>query len=209
MSNIIVADSNFLFRLGIKTLLERSDGNDMIVGAKNAPELISMVRTARFDILLLNLALGGGTGEGLVRQLKAMSPAIPIVGLSDCGDLHFFKRAMRAGISGFIRRNCSADELASAIDRVSAGRLYIDEAIAERMAADLASPIVELPHQRLTERELGIFYSLIEGSRIKHIAKARFLSVETISANKKNLLSKMNLQNTAELVQYAVTHELL
>lgn len=209
MSNIIIADANFLFRIGIKTLLERSLRDDIIIAAKNSPELIMSLRTAQVDILLLNLELGGGTGESLIRQVKVTSPAILIIGLSDCRDLHFFKRAMRAGINGFIRRNCSEDELVLAINRVSAGRLYIDEATAERMATDIAFPLVELPHQRLTERELGIFNGLIEGSRIKNIAKALFLSVETISASKRKMLLKMELHNTAELVRYAVTNELL
>jgi two-component system invasion response regulator UvrY len=209
MANIIIADENFLFRIGIKTLLERSHRHDIVIAAKNAPELITGLRTAQADILLLNLALGGGTGESLIRKVKAIMPAILIIGLSDCRDLHLFRRAMRAGISGFVRRNCSEDELVLAINRVSAGRLYIDEATAERMATDIASPVVELPHQRLTERELGIFYSLIEGSRINNIAKALFLSVETISANKRKMLLKMDLHNTAELVRYAVAHELL
>jgi two-component system invasion response regulator UvrY len=209
MSKIIVADENFAFRIGIKTLLERSHQHGMIIMAKNSTELIMSLRTAQPDILLLNLALGGGTGENLIRQVKATSPTILIIGLSDCRDLHFFKRAMKAGISGFLRRNCTEGELVLAINRVSVGRLYIDEATAERMATEIAFPLVELPHQRLTERELGIFYGLIEGTRIKNIAKANFLSAETIGANKRKMLLKMGLHNTAELVRYAVTHELL
>lgn len=209
MIDVLVAESNFVLREGVKALLSRCDDLQVFAEVRTRAELMVALQYQKIDVLLLDLCLEGGTGEALVRRARRIAPQIPIVGFSSLNGPRLGSRAIHAGLKGYLRKDCSAEDLLCALRRVSNGRAYIDAATAEQLVADLTGDVTELPHLLLSERELDVFRRLVVGENIGIIANQLSLSVKTISTHKVRLLRKMSLPNISRLVQYAVTHHLL
>jgi len=121
----------------------------------------------------------------------------------------YAERAIRAGASGYLTKDTAAKQLVAAISRIAAGGMFITPAVAEALAVRLQSPADDLPHKRLTDREFEVFRLLAAGESVSGIAAQLHLSVKTVSTHKTHVLEKLNLGSVAELVRYALSHNLL
>ena len=97
----------------------------------------------------------------------------------------------------------------NAIQRIASGRPYISTAVAEQLAINLMPEDVPLPHKTLSDREFEIFQLLVQGKALTEIADGLFLSVKTVSTHKTNIMHKMHVDNFAELIHYAIAHQLM
>ena len=209
MCSILVADSDLLFRAGINALLAEYQQHSPIDEVTNTYDLVRTLSKRPIDLVLLDLALEGPTGEALVRQVKLIAPRTAILGLIDSNDVNCCGRAIKAGLDAIVQKNCNKEELILAIDRVISGKRYIGETIAESLAIRAYLNVSELPHHRLTERELDIFYRIAKGCKYKSIASDLSISEKTVSSHKKRLLRKMGLSNISDLVCYAIRQKML
>jgi len=209
MIRIAIADDHAIVRKGLRQIL--SDTNDMSVTgeAGSAAELLTLLRSQSFDVLVLDLTLGVRSGFDLLEQIKSEFPRLPVVILSMHSETFFATRALRAGALAYVQKEGAPDELLTAIRRTVAGRTYISAAMAEKMAADLARGSGQvLPHERLSDREFEIFLHLGAGRTVTDIAHVLNLSVKTVSSHRTRILEKTGLRDNAGIVQYVNAHQL-
>src|SRR5438552_14372939 len=164
MIRIAIADDHAVVRRGLCQII--SETNDLKVAgeAASADELLTLLRSRPFDLVVLDLTLGIRSGIELLKHIKSEYPRLPVLILSMHAEDLFAVRALRAGASGYVQKEGAPEELLTAIRSIVAGKTYVSKAMAERMAKDVARGKVEaLPHERLTDREFEIFRLLGSG----------------------------------------------
>lgn len=208
---LLIADDHAILRAGLKHLL--SDYPDIEVGgeAANGQEVLAQVRNQPWDALLLDMTMPGKSGIELIKQIKIIAPKLPILVLSMHKEDLYAVRALKAGAYGYLCKDNAEDQLVAALRKVAGGGHYISPAVAERLALDsLQGNQRDVPpHTRLSDREYQIFQSIVAGASVTEIADALNLSVKTVSTHKSHILEKMGCDSIAELVRYAIQHELL
>lgn len=209
MINLLIADDHAIVREGIKKIIALSD--DIIVedDAVDGPGVMQkLTDSGKFDLLLLDLTMPGVVGTSLISQVKAYFPQLPILVFSMHNDAQVASRAIKAGASGFIAKDSDPEVLLEAIRRVAGGGKYIDLTLAEQLAFDALLPGQRAPHAMLSSREFEVFSLLVMGKRVNDIAEQLSISNKTVSTHKLNLMIKMKLHNTADLIRYSAEHNL-
>ena len=151
----------------------------------------------------------GRSGIDLIRQIRTESPKLSILVLMMYEEEQYAVRSIRAGAQGYLTKESAGSQLVTAIKRVASGRPYISMEVAEQLALDIMTPEKELPHKQLSNREFEIFNMMASGRSITDIATQLHLSVKTVSTHKSRILVKMGMHSLAEIVQYAIAHNLL
>jgi DNA-binding NarL/FixJ family response regulator len=209
MIRIAVADDHAVVRKGLRQII--SDEHDFNVAgeAGSAEELLTLLRSRPFDLVVLDLSLGSHSGMDLLKQIKCEFPRLPILILSMHAEDLFAIRALRAGAAGYMQKESSPEELLAAIRRIAGGGTYLSSAMAERLANDVALGAAgTMPHERLSDREFEIFRLLGAGKSVTEIAHELNLSVKTVSTHRSRILEKTGFEKNADIVQY-VTHQLV
>lgn len=206
--SVLLADDHRIIRDGLRQIL--ADTDDLAVNgeAANGIELMQLVREKEWGILVLDISMPGRSGLDLIRMVKDEKPLLPILVLSMHHEDQYAVRAIHAGASGYVTKESDSDLLVSAMRRVAAGGVYISDKVAELMVRGVRPNVEPLPHDLLSDREFQVFNMLAAGMGLTDIGGALSLSVKTISTHKTHILQKMNLANTAELVRYAIAHQL-
>lgn len=210
MMRILIADDHAILRAGLKHLL--SEYPDIVVAdeASNGAEALAKVRTGHWDVMVLDMSMPGKSGIELIKQLKQLAPKLPLLILSMHKEDVYAVRALKAGAAGYLCKDNAEDQLVPALRKVAAGGLYITAAVAEKLAVGMlrGNPRDALPHTRLSDREYQIFQLIAAGESVTEIARKLNLSVKTVSTHKTHVMEKMSCGNVAELVRYAIRHEL-
>lgn len=209
MIRILIADDHTLVREGLKQILQGAA--DFHVGgeASNGLEVLALVRREDWDVVLLDMSMPGRSGIELIKQLKDERPHLRILVLTMHGEEQYAVRAFRAGASGYLTKESASAELVSAVRKVAAGGVYVSLAMAEKLALNLNPHDQELPHHRLSDREFDVFRRIVAGQTISEIADQLSVSVKTVSTHKTRILQKMEMQTQAELIRYAIKHNLV
>ena len=209
MIRVLIADDHTIVRDGIKQLLAETD--DLVVQGEacNGIELMQKVRDDHWDVLLMDLSMPGRNGIELIRYIKTESPKLPIVVLSMHTEDQYAVRTFQAGASGYLTKESASSQLVAALRKVARGGLYVSAKVAEKLAMGVMPSSENLPHENLSNREYQIFQMIAGGSKVSEIARALSLSVKTVSTHKTRILQKMELRSTADLVRYALQHQLL
>jgi two-component system invasion response regulator UvrY len=209
MIRIAVADDHAVVRKGLRQIISESDDLQLAGEAGSADELLTLLRSQSYDLVVLDLSLGARSGIDLLKQIKSEFSQLPVLILSMHAENLFAARALRAGARGYIQKEGAAEELVVAIRRIAAGGMYVSPSMSETIAADLArGGAVNLPHERLSDREFEIFRLLGSGKSVSDIARAVNLSVKTVSTHRTRVLEKTGLRNNAEIVYYVMTNRL-
>lgn len=210
MIRILIADDHAILRAGLKHLL--SEATDIVVAgeASSGSETMALIRDVDCDLLVLDMSMPGRSGIDLIRQLKAERPKLPILILSMHKEDIFAVRALRAGAAGYLCKDNAESQLEAAIRKVAGGGLYINQAVAEKLAQEMVGgKSAVLPHTQLSDREYEVFRDIAAGLGVTEIGQRLNLSVKTVSTHKARIMQKMGFANTAELIQYAMKHDLL
>jgi len=209
MIRIAVADDHAVVRRGLRQIISEAGDFELAGEAGSADELLTLLRSRRFDLVVLDLTLGMRSGIDMLKHIKSEFPRLPVLILSMHAENLFAIRALRTGAAGYVQKEGAAEELLTAIRRIAAGGTYISPALAERIAGDLAQGGSQgLPHERLSDREFEIFRLLGSGKSVTEIAHAINLSTKTVSTHRRHILEKTGLHNNAEIVQYMISHQL-
>ena len=209
MIRVLIADDHAIVREGLKQILLRALDFDIGGEAGNGHEVLEKVRAETWDLLLLDMSMPGRSGIELIRLIKAERPRLPILVLTMHAEEQYAVRAFRAGASGYLTKESAPLELVSAARKVAEGGVYVSPATAERMALSISQPDQTLPHQRLSDREFEVFRMIVAGMTVTEMAERLVLSVKTVSTHKARILQKMQMQNQADLIHYAVRHNLI
>jgi len=210
MIRVAVADDHAVVRRGLRQIISEAKDLEFAGEAGSADELLTLLRSRRFDVVVLDLTLGMRSGIDLLKHIKSEFPGLPVLILSMHAENLFAVRALRAGAAGYMQKEGAAEELLIAIRRIAAGKTYVSAAMAEQIAQDLTRGGPQLLlHERLSDREFEIFQLLGTGKSVTEIARALNLSVKTVSTHRKHILEKTGLSSNTEIVQYVTSHQLL
>jgi len=209
MIRVLVADDHAIVREGLKQILART--GDLVAGgeARDAHEVMRLVREGNWDVLLMDMSMPGRSGIDLIKQVKSERPKLPILVLSMHQEHQYAVRAIRAGASGYLNKDSASEMLVAAIRKVVSGGMFVSETAGELLARDTKRGADVPLHTLLSDREFQVFSMIVQGKTVTDIAAELMLSVKTVSTHKTHVLEKMRLSNQAELVRYAIAHELL
>lgn len=152
----------------------------------------------------------GRSGLEVLREIKKSRPKLPVLVLSMHPENQFAVRVLKRGASGYMTKESAAQELVGAIKKVLAGGRYVSTSLAEKLATYLAAPDTQKsPQELLSDREFQVLRLIASGKLVSEIALELSLSVKTISTYRTRILEKMGMRNNAELMHYAIQHQLV
>ncbi|TCV85401.1 response regulator [Sulfurirhabdus autotrophica] len=205
---ILVADDHAIVRAGLKQILSANSDMEVAGEAQNGQEALEAISKDHWDVVLLDMSMPGLSGIDLIKRIKEKKPEINILVLSMHQEDQFAVRALKAGASGYLNKDSASELLVSAIRRVAAGGKHISRVLAEKLAYEI-DPFKSTPsHETLSDREFQIFRMIAEGMLISEIANELSLSPKTVSTHKHRLMTKLNIGNNVELIQYAMENAL-
>lgn len=207
--NIVIADDHPVVRRGLRQILA-SEQDMVVVGeAENGHEALALIRKLEWDVAILDFSMPGRSGVDLLKEIRREHPSRPVLVLSMFPEELNATQVFRAGGSGYLNKESACDELVAAIRKVTSGGKYVSPKLAEKLASVLA-PDAAIPlHETLSDREYRVMWLLASGKQINQIAQEMFLSPSTISTYRGRILKKLDLKNNAQLVHYAVKHQLV
>jgi two-component system invasion response regulator UvrY len=207
MRRILIADDHAIVRRGLKLII--SETSDLLpVAEVGTDELLPSLRASHVDLVVLNVSFAHN-GLDVLRGVKGEFPGVPVLALNLEGNDLLVIRALRAGASGYVQKECTPEELLVAARRVAGGGTYLSSGIAEKIAAELRSGAEgKKPHERLSRRELEIFRLLGSGKPVGEIARKLKLSVKTVSTHRSRIIEKTGLRNNADIIRYAIVNQM-
>jgi len=209
MIQLVIAEDHAIVRGGLKRIFALESDITVVGEAVSGAEVLDWLQYDTFNLLLLDMNMPGISGSDLITRIRAHRPDLAILVLSMHNVPQIAAMALRAGASGYITKDCEPDMLLDAMRKVTTGGSYIAPDLAQRMVFDVTSSRPRPPHSQLTERELEIFLMLSRGMAVNEITTQLALSSKTVSTHKARMMEKMNLGHLADLMRYAITHELL
>lgn len=209
MIRIIIADDHAVVRTGLKQIIEQDSHLKVIDEASSGFELLEKVREGNYDVVLLDISMPGKDGLETLKEIKIIKPHLPVLVFTVYPEEQYAIRLLKAGASGYLNKECEPEELIEAIHRVAHGRKYVSEHLAELLADKLDEKTERPPHEQLSDREFQVMCRIASGKTMKEIARELNISVNTASTYRMRVLEKLNLNNNAEITQYAVKHGLI
>ncbi|NCI45294.1 response regulator transcription factor [Sediminibacterium sp. WSJ-3] len=195
-------------RSGIALLLKNHYPHATVTEVSDGAELLREAVRGTWDLIISDISMPGRTGAELVKELYQLVPGVPILMLSSYPAEQYALRTLKMGASGYLTKQASTEELIKAVESLLSGKKYITPEVADILASSLSVHDDRPLHEQLSEREYEVFKYLSHGSSVSEIAETLSLSVHTISTYRTRLLQKLALQNNADLVRYAIEHNL-
>lgn len=208
MNRILIADDHAVVREGVKRFLAETEDLRIAGEAASSREAIAMVRAKEWDLVLLDLAMPDQNGLEALKRIKRERPGLPVLIFSNFTENEFALSSLRAGAAGYLCKDSSPDQLREAIRRAIGGGRYVGPGLAEQLLAGTPAGSGQLPHERLTARELAVMLRIARGESLTGIGGALHLSVKTISTYRSRVLQKMGLASNADLTRYVMQHKL-
>lgn len=209
MHHVLIADDHALIRQGLRKLLDAQHDLRIAAEASNAAEVVQLLSRLTIDLVIMDVNMPGQSGIDILRELQAHAPKTRVLMLSMHPEETIAVRALKAGAAGYVTKDSPPEELLKAIRKVLGGGKYVSEAVADRLAEDLAKPSNDRPHEHLSQREFDVLCLIGQGKAVSEIAQTLSLSVPTITTYRSRILQKMNMKTTAELIHYAIKHQLV
>jgi DNA-binding NarL/FixJ family response regulator len=209
MKRILVVDDHEVVREGVKSIFGEQPGNTEFGEASTAGDALRMVNEREWDIVILDLSLGGKSGLEVLKDLKLIRPRLPVLILSMHSEEQYARRAFKSGAAGYVTKDTPREELFQAISRVMQGGRYVSPDLAERLVSCLGREADRPPHEMLSDREFEVLRLIASGNTITEIAGMLNLSDKTISTYRARVLDKLGRKNNAELIRYAIENRLI
>ncbi|HUN39942.1 MAG TPA: response regulator transcription factor [Acetobacteraceae bacterium] len=199
---VLLVDDHVIVRSGIRGLLTSVAGSQ-IAEAGNGKEALQRLRQDRPDLVVLDLNLPGIGGLELLRRMLLEDKTLRVLVLSMHAEPLYVARAIELGARGYLSKNASAEELLTAVRRVTAGDRYIEAEIAQDLALQAVSSGQGL--RDLTERDLEIMRLLARGMTLAEIADALGVGYKTVANTCTHIKAKLGVTRTNDLVRLAMT----
>jgi len=219
-TRIVIADDHHLFVAGLKTILKDVEGFEFtIVGvAHNGEELIPLLKRTRPDLLLLDLNMPEKDGLDVLVGIREDYPDLCILALTMYDESKIVKSAFKSGVDGYVLKNVGKNELVRAISEVLQGNTFLGEGVKLNAILETVPKHTEvglffedkfIKKYNLTKRELEILRLISQAMSNKEIAKELYISDQTVSVHRKNIMRKLGVSNTAGLIKIAYDNSLI
>lgn len=205
----IIADDHAMIRQGVRSVIETQPGWEVCAEAADGRTAVELVRTIAPDVAILDITMPGLNGVDVTRMLKAESPSTRVLVLTMHESDALADEVMQAGGDGYLLKSDASEKLTEAVDKIMGGRFFLSSQFPSPSAEpgeDTTANSVSC--MRLTPREREIVQLIAEGKSNKQVADTLGISPGTAETHRKNILSKLNLHSTADLVRYAIRNKL-
>ena len=204
---ILIIDDHPMMREGLALLIQNEPDLRVSAQAGNGAEALSAIALELPELILADISLPDRNGLELIKDIQALHPGVPILVVSMHDESLYAERVLRAGGRGYIMKQEGGKKLMQAIRQVLDGRIYVSEKMSARIIELFSGHRSQAAHsvmERLTDREFEVFQLIGAGQASRNIARHLHLSVKTVEAHRANIKKKLELQNGADLVRYAI-----
>ena len=206
---ILIVDDHPLVREGLKSILRSATAYEVVGQAGNARDAIQMVKNLKPDLVLLDLGLPDKSGLEICREIRSISPPTRILIVSMHSKVDYIVKAFQAGATGYMTKESATGNLLGGIERVLNGEYFMDGSVSHQVVEklmrtpDKEMKITDAAYESLTPREQEVMVLLAEGNSAKEAAAKLFISPKTVENHRANIMNKLGLHSTLELVRYA------
>ncbi len=204
---IILADDHKIVRDGLRSLLEKHSGMEVIAEAADGRNALKLVRELKPDVIVMDITMPDLNGIEATRQITSGYPNVKVIALSVNSDKLFVLGMLQAGATGYLLKDCAFEELADAIRAVVENHTYLSPEISDIVIKDYVCQSFT-PNRAvtssLTTREREVLQLMAEGNATKMIASTLNVSVKTVETHRLHIMNKLNTRSVAELTKYAI-----
>ena len=205
---ILLADDHNVMRDGLRLLLERQPGFDVVGEASDGRQVVALAEEHRPDVVVMDIAMPNLNGIEAARRIVAHHPKVAIAILSMHFDESYVIRSLKAGARAYLLKDSAKADLIQAIQAISLGKSFFSPRISSILKEDymrlMADRGAEDSYDLLTTREREILQLIAEGKSNKEVAAQLYLSLYTVETHRTHILQKLNLHSVPELILYAV-----
>ena len=209
---VVLADDHLLFREGMKLLIERMPDVEVVGEAGDGLELLHLLKELAPEMAIIDITMPNLRGIEATREIKMINPLTKVLILTMHKSKEYLYHSISAGADGYLLKEDSDVELLSAIDKIRNGETYVTRILSGELAEDL-SQIYQgkrpIPQESLTIREREVLKMISEGKSNNETANLLNISVRTVENHRANIMKKLKLKKTADLVRYAVKEGLV
>ena len=209
MINILLVDDHAIFREGLKKIIENTTGMVVSGEADNGEEALQQINSQKFDLVILDISLPGQSGLEVLKDIKRDFLKLPVLILSMHSEEQYARRLLKAGASGYLKKDSAFDQLVSAIRTINSGKKYISSVVAHILEDFIERDTEKDRHELLSDREFQVLCMIASGKTVTEISKEISLSDKTISTYRARILEKMKMKTNAELTFYAINNKLV
>jgi DNA-binding NarL/FixJ family response regulator len=204
----LIVDDHPLFREGVKTLIERTPHFRVVGEAGTGEEALALAKALKPDVVLLDLSLPDQSGVEVTRQIRTFLPDTRIVIVSMHSRVEFITKAFQAGATGYVVKESATEKLVEGLEAVSKGEYFLDTSLSQKVVSKLVKSSarafdLDSRYQSLTRREQEVLRLVVEGLSAKEIGERLFISPKTVENHRTNIMNKLDIHSTMELVRYA------
>jgi DNA-binding NarL/FixJ family response regulator len=209
---ILLADDHQIMRDGLRSLIEKQPGMEVVAEAENGRTAIKLTRKVKPDVIVMDINMPDLNGIDATRQIVGEFPGTKVVAFSMHADQQFVAGALKAGVSGYLQKDSAFEELARAIRTVVANQTYLSSKIAGGVVKDYVDKLAveeAMSPAALTAREREVVQLYAEGRTTRQIAERLNISVKTAETHRRKIMAKLDIQSIAELTKFAIREGLI
>jgi DNA-binding NarL/FixJ family response regulator len=208
--SILLADDHVMFRRGVRRIIQSIGDVEVVGEASDGLELLQLLKKTTPNLIILDISMPNLRGLEATREIKIINPEVKVLILTMHKDKEYLYHAFSAGAEGYLLKEDADSELIAAIDALRKGGTYVSPLLSLQLT-DLfmqkSRPATEQranPGELLTTREREIIKLIAEGKSSKEVAALLFISSRTVQHHRANIMRKLNIKKTADLVKYAI-----
>jgi DNA-binding NarL/FixJ family response regulator len=211
---VLLAEDHHIVREGFRSLLKHEDDIEVVGEAETGRQAVALVKKLRPAVVVMDIAMPSLNGLEATRQIRQKSPETRIIILSAHSDDAYVEQALELGAAGFLLKQTSSHELATAIREVQKGGTFFDPAVTRRLARCAAQARdrqgkVKRRINRLSSREVEVLQLIAEGKPNKEVAAELGVSFKTVDKHRQHLMSKLDIHDVAGLTRYAIAEGII
>jgi two-component system, NarL family, response regulator NreC len=210
---ILLADDHSMVRKGLLMQLQQNDQFEVVAQASDGRQAVQLAESENPDVVIMDIVMPGLSGIEATAQIVKKNPKTAVVIFSMHADDTYLSRALAAGARGYLLKDGEDIDLARAVEAAAEGKAFFSPTIANLLVGDYMRQLqqrgLQDSYDLLTEREKETLHLLAEGKSNKEVARILNLSVYTVETHRSNIMEKLDLHTTAEIILYAVRKKLI
>lgn len=209
MIKVLIVDDHALVRMGISRLLNDLPDMSVVGEADNGDTALSLVKSQKPDVVLLDMKMPGMDGWEVIRRLVKTNQNVKIIAVTALCNNNLPTRILQLGAVGYLTKESGAEEMASAIRKVYKGERYLSAEIAQQIAISSLESTGETVFEKLSEREMQVMMMITSGMTVQEVSDTLFLSTKTVNGYRYRLFEKLSVRNDVELTYLALKHQMI
>lgn len=205
---VLIAEDHTIVRKGLRSLLEGVEGIQVVGEAQDGREALQKVEQLLPDVVLMDITMPLLNGLEATRQIKKLFPQVQVLALTMHANEEYIFQALRAGAAGYVVKEAAPEDLVLAIQAVWRGDSYLSPSVSAKVIGQYVRRAEEAKepdsYEKLSDREREVLQLIAEGHANREIAEMLHISVRTVETHRANIMAKLDLHSTAEVVQYAI-----